>query len=177
MRYRNSVGQGGLIDAQETEIPDTYSVDIPPGALTEGLFEYFFTGEIGGHPIDSKALMGGRPYRLYVTEDTAPPRIIRVQEQLSENLDGLVVVFDVSDPSGVAKVRLWWKPFAAGETWETLILSGKASTFAGTIPLTPEGILYFVEAIDMVGNGTILPDPEVETPYWIIQPWESPEAE
>ncbi len=177
MRYRNSVGQGGLIDAQKSDIPDTYRVDIPGEALTEGLFEYFFSGEIGGHLLDSKSLMSGRYYRLYVTRDEEPPRIIRLQEQITEEHDNLVVVFDISDSSGIGKVRLWWKPFPASATWETVVLSGKATTFAGNVPLTPEGAMYFVEAIDTVGNATTLPNPDFETPFWIIEPWQAAKQE
>ena len=174
VRYRNSVGKGETLDVREGSQPYTYVVNIAGENVgeTEGTFEYFFSANIAGHPVDSTTLMGGRPYRVFVTNDREPPRITRLQEQMSEKKDSVVVSFDVSDTSGVAKVRLWWKPLPSAQTWQALVLQGKGSIYTGAIPCTPTGILYCLEALDAVGNGALAPDPEVQTPYWVIEPWE-----
>jgi hypothetical protein len=170
VRYRNSAGKGETIDVQEGNQPSTYVANIPGENVAEGLFEYFLSAEMAGRSVDSTALMGGRPYRLFVTNDREPPRITRLQEQASGKREKVIVSFDVSDPSGVGKVRLWWKPLPSDQEWQAQVLQGKATIYTAQIPCTRHGILYYVEAFDVVGNGTIAPDPEVATPYWVVEP-------
>jgi hypothetical protein len=43
--------------------------------------------------------------------------------------------------------------------------------FRATVPLTPEGILYYLEAVDDDGNAVNYPDFLERTPYFIIDSW------
>ena len=40
-----------------------------------------------------------------------------------------------------------------------------------TVPLTPEGILYYFEAVDEAGNAANYPNFLEQTPYFVIDSW------
>ena len=169
-RYRNSAGQGESLDAQEVQMPNYFVVKIPGDKVTEGLLEYFFSAEIAGNRVESPTLMGGRYYRLFVTDDSAPPHVLHSSSQVSEEGGNLILNFDINDPSKVEKVRLWYKAIPSSRPWEVQVLAGTGNIYTGRIPSAPEGMLYFLEATDAVGNAAIYPDPEVATPYWVHSP-------
>jgi hypothetical protein len=80
----------------------------------------------------------------------------------------------VSDPSGVAEVRLLHKvmPTGDGRDWETTPMQRRGDRFLADLPLTPEGALYGVEAIDRFGNASRYPDPRGDPPpFLVIDPW------
>ena len=43
--------------------------------------------------------------------------------------------------------------------------------FTAAVPLTPEGILYYFEALDEDGNAANYPDFLQRTPYFAIDSW------
>ncbi|HVU33184.1 MAG TPA: hypothetical protein VHE61_07095 [Opitutaceae bacterium] len=85
------------------------------------------------------------------------------------------IVAHVTAPSGVRSVIVKYRHVTQFEDYSTLVLAptGQPGTYAGTIPgdaISPEwDFMYFLEAIDGAGNGTIWPDPMKEMPYVIVR--------
>jgi len=79
----------------------------------------------------------------------------------------------VYDTSGVDKVKLEWKPLPSMQKWQKpIIMTRQGDVFSADVPLTYEGLLYSVVAIDSVGNVTRFPDVRKETPYVAVNPWD-----
>jgi hypothetical protein len=80
----------------------------------------------------------------------------------------------VTDPSGVASVRLRYRHVTQFEDYETLEMRpmDEAGVYVATVPgdfVVPQwDFMYFIEAIDKAGNGMIWPDLLKEMPYVIV---------
>jgi hypothetical protein len=44
--------------------------------------------------------------------------------------------------------------------------------YEASVPLNARGLMYHFESLDKHNNGTLYPDPQVETPYFVIEAWE-----
>jgi len=81
----------------------------------------------------------------------------------------------VSSPHDIAWVRLRCRPVTQFEDYATLEMkpTGQPGVYAATIPasaLSPKwDFMYFIEAVDSVGTGTIWPDLLKEAPYVIVK--------
>ena len=81
----------------------------------------------------------------------------------------------VSDPSGINTVRLRYRHLTQFEDYLTaeMELDPSSGTFRGIIPgefIVPEwDLIYFVEAVDSLGNGCMIPDLDREMPYVIVE--------
>jgi hypothetical protein len=81
----------------------------------------------------------------------------------------------VRDPSGVASLRLRYRHVSQYEDYAALAMqpTGRLDEYAATIAgafLTPErDTMYYLEAIDGAGNGTIWPDFRREAPYRFVR--------
>ena len=81
----------------------------------------------------------------------------------------------MTDPSGVASVRLRYRHLTQYEDYLSLDLlpTSAAGEFAATVPgdfLVPQwDFMYFIEATDRAGNGTMWPDLLKEQPYVIVK--------
>ena len=81
---------------------------------------------------------------------------------------------NVTDPSGVASVRLRYRHVTQFEDYETLEMRpmDEAGVYVATVPgdfVVPQwDFMYFIEAIDKAGNGMIWPDLLKEMPYVIV---------
>ena len=124
-------------------------------------------------------------------DPSRPPRRVVPQASVSADREGPTVACDriattppmqplrvvarVSDPSGVASVRLRYRHVTQFEDYETLEMQpdGAPGLYAATVPgefLVPEwDFMYFIEAIDKAGNGVMWPDLEKEMPYVIVR--------
>jgi hypothetical protein len=69
-----------------------------------------------------------------------------------------VYVYYKRMPSSYEFVRLEMHPTAAVQ-------------YTAAVPLTPEGILYYFEAIDEDGNAANYPNFLESTPYFVIDSW------
>jgi hypothetical protein len=45
--------------------------------------------------------------------------------------------------------------------------------YNATVPLTPEGLLYYFEAVDDNGNAANFPNFLEQTPYCVIEGWDA----
>ncbi len=87
----------------------------------------------------------------------------------------LRIVAHISDSTGVKSVRLHYRHVTQYENYLTLDMqpTGSADEYAATIPgefLTPNwDAMYFIEAINKPGNGTLWPDYRREAPYVFVK--------
>lgn len=109
------------------------------------------------------------------TGDVEPPHIEHQRIATARPGQPLRIVVRASDPSGIASVRVRFRPVTQFEDYDTVVLlpTDVPGTFAGTIPgdaISPQwDFMYFVEAIDNAGNGTIWPNAATEMPYVIVK--------
>jgi len=111
----------------------------------------------------------------YHPEDHEPP--ITHHRPLASTPAGepLTVRARVIDTSGVKWVRLRYRPVTQFEDYRELAMipTGAADEYAATIPASDVprewDLMYFVESMDMVGNGCIWPDLAVAAPYVVVK--------
>ena len=53
---------------------------------------------------------------------------------------------------------------------------GGGASYSANVPLTPEGILYYFEAIDEDGNAANYPNFMERTPYLVVNAWDPSES-
>jgi len=116
------------------------------------------------------------PVSFWVREgdDQEPPlaELDRIHEAPLNK--ALKVSANVEDPSGVKFVNLRYRRVTQFEDYELakMVLNASTGRYEATIPASFfEGqydVMYFVEAMDTVGNGRMVPDMEAETPYVIV---------
>ena len=87
----------------------------------------------------------------------------------------LQITARATDPSGVRSLRLRYRHVTQYEDYQTLDMhpTARPDEYAATIPgefLVPRwDAMYFIEAIDGAGNGTIWPDFRREPPYVFVK--------
>jgi hypothetical protein len=107
--------------------------------------------------------------------DHLPPSVQHERIRTAQAGQPLTVTGTVTDPSGVRSVRLRFRPVTQFEEYQTLemVPTAKPNTYAATIPgmaVSPTwDFMYFIEAIDRVGNGAMWPDFLKESPYVIVK--------
>jgi hypothetical protein len=90
-------------------------------------------------------------------------------------LQPLRIVANVTDPSGVASVRVRYRHVTQFEDYETIEMqpTDEPGMYAATVPgdfFVPQwDFMYFIEAVDQAGNGVMWPDLAKEMPYVIVK--------
>jgi hypothetical protein len=174
--YRNSKTSGftKLDLKQEDSAARTWSVAIPADQVVPGFVEYYF-GANSGHWSDYDETISQRPpYHVLVNQATTRPVFSYTQPAASLTGTSVSLNVKVEDPSKIESVYVYYKPMPAQYEWLRLAMhsSGKDS-YAAAVPLTPEGILYYFEAIDENGNAANYPNFLQQTPYFAIDSWAS----
>ncbi len=106
--------------------------------------------------------------------DKKGPVINIPEEKLSSSINGikkLTVAAKITDPAGISKVYLKWKPFPSESTWRRKKMSLNNGRFSATLDVYPYGIMWCIEALDKDGNGSMWPDFRNDIPYRWINPW------
>jgi len=85
------------------------------------------------------------------------------------------ITAEVRDPAGVKWVRLRYRSVNQHQDFRTLamISTGAKDQYRAVIPLEDIpptwDLMYFIEAMDLHGNGRIHPDLNIETPYLVVK--------
>ncbi len=78
----------------------------------------------------------------------------------------------VLDKAKIKSVRVYYKMMPAYYEWVPIEMHSYGSgSYAASVPLTPEGILYYFEAVDEDGNAANYPNVLEQTPYLVIDSW------
>jgi hypothetical protein len=106
--------------------------------------------------------------------DRTPPMVEASRITTAPVGAAIRVVVRATDPSGVRSLRLRYRHVTQYEDYIALDLqpTGRPDEFAATIPgefvVAKWDVMYFVEAIDGAGNGTMWPDFRREAPYVFV---------
>lgn len=151
-----------------------YAATIPAADVHEGILEYYFDvsdsiGQTISLPSDSGAV-----FACQVTRDAAAPLVTHTPTREWEIGKPLDIRAKVTDPAGVARVVLHYRPTRqAMEYSQVAMLPTAGGDFVARIPgaaFTAEyDLIYFFEAIDNYGNGTFYPDPDREDPHLVVK--------
>ncbi len=170
--YRNSVGTAGRVQMKSSNMQGVYYAQIPAEQVKPGVFEYYLFGTVNGVNLSVPSGEGGNAYTIIITDDTTPPRALGISHKINGSRNQVTVTGEFEDPSGIASVKLFWKPFPSYIEWKELTMTRrKEGVFTGDFPLTPAGAQYALEAIDEYGNAIRVPNSLNETPYRIIHPF------
>jgi hypothetical protein len=90
--------------------------------------------------------------------------------------NAVTLTVDVKTKSRISSVRVCYKRMPAPHEWVEIEMESRdGATYSASVPLTPEGILYYFEATDEDGNGVNFPDFMKQTPYLTIEGWDAAE--
>ena len=151
----------------EDPLARTWVVRMP--ALQPGQLEYYFEADDGAERTYGGTLPTHPPYHVPITDDRTPPAI--TCDPAANRLDGnfLHVTAQVTDESGIERVRVYYKRMPSTAEWLSLdMIKTAADTYAGNVPVDPEGILYYLEAVDRSGNAANYPNFLHQTPYFVV---------
>lgn len=106
--------------------------------------------------------------------DLTPPEVKHQRITTAPVGRPIRIVVHATDPSDVRSLRLRYRHVTQYEDYATVAMqpTGNPDEFAATIPGDFVGptwdVMYFIEAIDGAGNGTIWPDFRHEAPYIFV---------
>lgn len=151
--------------------PLIYQTKVPPDQLPPTFHYHLEAVDEAGRP--SRWPAAGK-ILVRVSADRDPPQL--QMRPATEAIPGraLHIVAHVTDPSGVAWVRLCYRGLTQHQDYATvdMLPTGVPGQYAGDIPgadIDPRfDLMYFVETMDRAGNGRIYPDLERQTPYIIV---------
>lgn len=114
------------------------------------------------------------PARARSTDHDAPKLELLPVDRARPGVD-LDVRVRAGDRSGIKAVRLRYRHVTQYEDYLTtpMILDASTGLYGARIPgrfiVRDWDLMYFVEAVDTAGNGTLAPDLEKETPYRMVE--------
>jgi hypothetical protein len=129
----------------------------------------------GQRRVADDAIAKERVWTPRTTGDLAPPTIAHERVLTAPTGQPLQIIAHATDPAGVRSLRLRYRHVTQYENYQTLDMqpTGQPDEYAATIPgefLGPQwDAMYFIEAIDGAGNGTIWPDFRREPPYVFVK--------
>jgi hypothetical protein len=157
----------------KTEDGFVYTALLPAGTLTGRWIEYAFQAtDQTGHTSRLPEAREQKTFTARLTADSAAPSITHSAITSAQPGHPITLRAKVSDPDGVAVVRVYFRPLADNRPYECLELEKRGDEYIGTIPgeiIVPEfEFIYYLEAVDEAGNGRFFPDWKTATPYIIV---------
>ena len=172
--FRNSM-EAGYTKVElkpEDESQRTWSGEIPASKVVPGFLDYYFEANNGrggpyGATIEHRA-----PYHVLVNDNNSKPIISHTAPAEPIRGDSVTLRAEVKAHSQVETVYVYFKRLPAYYEWLRMEMQPEGQdNFSARVPLTPEGILYYFEAVDENGNAANYPDFLEHTPYFIIDSW------
>jgi hypothetical protein len=155
-----------------SQVERIWSADLPAASVLPGTLEYYFESYEGVSGAYGSTLEHRQPYAVRVNGGTSRPVISHVPA-VDVRGKSAVLRVEVSDSRPVTAVRVYYKRQPAWHEWLSVDMKpATRAAFEATVPLTPEGILYYFEAENADGNATNNPNFLRETPYFVIAAWD-----
>ncbi|MDI1319170.1 MAG: hypothetical protein PSW75_03110, partial [bacterium] len=164
------LGEAGVEGGSVPRGREFFRFEIPAGV---DALEYYFSAALGSET--HRLPKGEEFFRWSGRAETNPPTIALVPNADTPTQEGSIKLqARVTDPSGVARVVLHYKPIPTQKLWSSMEMTlGADGVYLASVPLTSEGLLYRFVAWDKLGNAATYPNFIVETPYRIIPSWDS----
>jgi MYXO-CTERM domain-containing protein len=160
-------GTGTFLAASMTAAGDTYSATIPAAIVQLPGIEYYLEavdGAAAANVATLPAAGSNAPFVFSVAAvDAAGPSIVHTPVA-DDRPAGVAVAVQavVTDPSGVADVRLYFRASGAGAFLSTPMAVASGDTYGAEIPaelIRPPGVDYYLEAVDAAAAANASLDP------------------
>ncbi|MBI3920566.1 MAG: hypothetical protein HY318_04025, partial [Armatimonadetes bacterium] len=153
LHYRSTNGPySGNAMSPVPEFEHVFEGTMPVKSVKDGWIEYYFTASSDGATAILPEAGEGRPYRVTLTRDLTPPSVTSTQSHLTPHRDKVTVNASVRDSSGVGSVDLLYRPMPSFYAWQSVPMRKVgADRYRADAPLTPEGLLYRIVAVDKKG--------------------------
>jgi hypothetical protein len=172
--YRNSekVGYIKVELKQDDKVARTWSVTIPGEQVAPGFLEYYFGANSGRWSDYDETIAHRPPFRVLVNQFNAKPSFSYTPTAAPVTGTTVNLSIKVQDPSKIESVSVYYKLMPAYYEWLRIEMHSTGDgNYAAAVPLTPEGILYYFEAVDEGGNAANYPNFLEQTPYFAIDSW------
>ena len=174
--YKNAqeIGYEKLALHPESPVERSWSLCIPPEEMVPGQFEYSYEENLGVGGSYEGTLENPPPHHVFVTNNDSPPVITHQPPEGPMRGGAVTLAAAVKSPGKLSSVRVYYKLMPAYNDWVSMEMSPSGQgQFSATLPLTPEGILYYFAAVDEDGNAANYPSFLVRTPYFTIEGWDA----
>ncbi len=189
LKIQATIGSRSGIDGVDVHVRiDGRSETLSMKGLGDGMYEVTIpAGEAGAmaYVIEARDSRGTKtlypeagwqdPIPVMVSDDRQGPEIKLESVATAAPGRDLQIHALVSDPSGIKQVRLRYRHLTQFEDYRVaeMHLDPVSGLYQATIPgdfiIPGWDLMYFVEAVDSLGNGTMIPDLDREMPYVIVE--------
>jgi hypothetical protein len=174
MFYRNSqqAGYTKLDLTRDDEYARTWSGTIPANQVVTGSLDYYFGANSGRWGDYAETLAQRPPFHVLVNENNSKPVFSYTPPAGPLSGEAANLTIKVGAKAKLTSVYAYYKIMPSYYEWLRVEMhpSGNGS-YAASVPLTPEGILYYFEAMDEDGNAANYPNVLERTPYLVIDSW------
>ena len=156
----------------DDKVARTWKVTIPADQVVPGFLEYYFGANSGRFGEYDETISHRSPFRVPVNRAMSKPVFSFTPLNPTAAGDSVTLSVKVEDLSAIKSVHVYYKPMPAQHEWLRMEMRriGDGS-YSAAVPLTPEGILYYFEAVDESGNAANYPNFLEQTPYFAIDSW------
>jgi hypothetical protein len=177
--YRNApdAGYSQIQMTPEDRLARTWTGEIPGKEVVPGKLQYYFQANQGIHGSYGGTLQFRPPYEVFVNNDNVEPEFTYTPPSGSERGKAVRMEVEIRDKAPIRSAYVYYKPMPAYDNWIKVKMQHvSGDRYSASVPLTSEGILYYFEAIDNDGNAANYPDFLKQTPYFVINAWDSGES-
>ncbi len=158
---RTPMAADGAVFSAEIQAPDLHRID------------YFIEATDAGDESRSWPAAGAdAPQPVAIGTSAGPPSVHVQSAAAASPGQNFTVTADVDSAEDLASVILYYRDLNQRELYTPVPMRQIGGAWTATIPgmdIVPDwDLMYYVEAIDRLGNGAIGPDLDVETPYVVV---------
>jgi hypothetical protein len=172
--YRNSK-EAGYIKVElerENEFERAWRGEISAAEVLPGFLDYYFEAGSGRWGPYGGTTEQRPPFHVLVNENNSKPILSHTPPTGPVQGDSVTLRAEVKAKAQIRSVYVYYKRMPAYNEWLRMEMQPVGQgCFSAVVPVTPEGILYYFEAIDEDGNAVNYPDFLERTPYFIIDSW------
>ncbi|UCH34399.1 MAG: hypothetical protein JSV65_18030, partial [Armatimonadota bacterium] len=171
LHYRSRGGDFATLAMRPAQGERRYFAVIAGADIGAGRLEYYIEVAGGGATAVSPEQGANLPYVVEVSADAEAPGISDLRADHAPGAETAEISAVVADASPLRSVRVYYKPLPSTVKWQSAPMTERDGRFRAEVPVTSEGLLYFVRAVDAALNASMSPDFLGETPYRVIAPW------
>jgi hypothetical protein len=172
--YCNSqqLGYKRLELKQDNKAARTWSVTIPGDDVVPGFLDYYFGANSGRWGDYAETIARRPPFHVPVSQAESRPVFSYSAPAAPATGNSVTLHISVRDPSKIKSVHVNYKPMPSYYEWRQIEMAPDShGNYTADVRLTPEGILYYFDAIDEAGNAANYPNFLDRTPYFTIDSW------
>ena len=154
-----------------------WTATIPGEAVVPGKLEYYFEAQPLRWVHSSITARENIPYSVPVNDNDVKPAVLHQPPLAGTRGETVTLEIEVRSAAPVQSVRVFYKAMPSYHEFVPLPMEKIGpKRYQAQVPLTPDGLLYYFEVIDQDGNGANFPNFLEQTPYFVIDAWDSGSA-